>query len=179
MATSVRMQRRPAAALAAAVADLTRLTGEVVQREGVRSPVARLQWIDLVVESRSLRKRIRQGAQWLAEMGQDLAQRRRQAQPGVAQRAIDELARRGASMHERLQSAHRLCSEARSVHIASEQLACERAVLCATLLDRVLPACGRLDGELQPLLHAAAYRALVPTELIAAIDVRHALQVEL
>jgi hypothetical protein len=112
-------------------------------------------------------------------MDQDLAQRRRQAPPGVAQRAIDELARRGAAMHERLQAVHRLCSEARSVHTASEQLAGERAVLCTTLLDRVLPACTQLDGELQRLLHAAAYRALVPTELIAAIDARHALQVEL
>lgn len=170
---------RQGVVLARAVAHLTRLTGEVVQREGVRSPVARLQWIDLVVESRSLRKRIRQGAQWLAEMDQDLAQRRRQAPPGVAQRAIDELARRGAAMHERLQAVHRLCSEARSVHTASEQLAGERALLCTTLLDRVLPACTQLDGELQRLLHAAAYRALVPTELIAAIDARHALQVEL
>jgi hypothetical protein len=170
---------RQGEALAVAVTHLTRLTGEVVQREGVRSPVARLQWIDLVVESRSLRKRIRQGAQWLAEMGQDLSQRRRQTQPGIAQRAIDELARRGSAMHERLQAAHRLCSEARTVHTASEQLAGERAVLCATLLERVLPACGQLDRELQPLLHAAAYRALVPTELIAAIDARHALQVEL
>ena len=170
---------RQGEALAAAVAHLAALSGEVVQREGVQSPVARLQWIDLVLESRSLRKRIRQGAQWLAEMDQDLLQRRKQAQPDVAQRAIDELARRGVAMHERLQSAHRLCSEARSVHTASEQLAGERAALCATLQERVLPACTDLDRELQPLLHAAGYRALVPTELIAAIDARHSLQVEL
>jgi len=170
---------RQGEALAAGVAQLGALTGDLVQREGVQSPVARLQWIDLVLESRSLRKRIRQGAQWLAQMDQDLLHRRKQVQPDVAQRAIDELARRGVAMHERLQAAHRLCSEARSVHLASEQLAGERAALCETLLERVLPACADLDRELQPLLHAAGYRALVPTELIAAIDARHALQVEL
>jgi hypothetical protein len=43
----------------------------------------------------------------------------------------------------------------------------------------VQPALATLEYALEPLLEAAAYRALVPTELIAAIDAHHALQVEL
>ena len=41
------------------------------------------------------------------------------------------------------------------------------------------PGTQALDQGLQPLLHAVAYRALVPTELMGAIDARHALQVAL
>ena len=43
----------------------------------------------------------------------------------------------------------------------------------------MLPACRGLEQELQLLLTAAGYRALVPEELIAAIDASHGLQVEL
>ena len=46
---------------------------DFVQRETVGAPVvARLVWMDLVVESGSLRKRVRQAAHWLAEMDHDL-----------------------------------------------------------------------------------------------------------
>jgi imidazoleglycerol phosphate synthase glutamine amidotransferase subunit HisH len=72
---------------------------------------------------------------------------------------------------------HRLCGHARSVHKLCEQLQGERTALCATLQDKVLPGMGRLQHLLEPLLEAAAYRALVPTELIEAIDGRHEVQV--
>ena len=66
-----------------------------MQRETVGAPVERLVWMDLVVESGSLRKRVRQAAHWLAEMDHDLLQRRRGANSAVTLLAIDELARRG------------------------------------------------------------------------------------
>jgi hypothetical protein len=165
--------------LAAASARLGRLAADFLQREAVEAPVARLVWINLVLESGSLHKRVRQGAHWLAEMDQDLLHRRKGRHTDVTLRAIDELARRGISMHERLQTVHRFCGHARTVHGLCEDLAAERAALCATLQDRLLPACGRLEEALQPLLHAAAYRALVPIELIVAIDALHELQVML
>lgn len=165
--------------LAQAIHLLRQLAGEFTLREAVQGPVTRLTWIDLVVESGSLRKRVRQGAHWLAEMDRDLQQRRRGANTEVTLRAIDELARRCAAMHARLQAVHRLCSEARAVHALSEQLVAERGALCTALQERVLRACQRLDDAVQPLMHAAAYRALVPTELVGAIDARHELQVEL
>lgn len=165
--------------LAQAIHLLRQLAGDFMQREAVQGPVTRLTWIDLVVESASLRKRVRQGAHWLAEMDRDLQQRRRGANTEVTLRAIDELARRCAAMHGRMQAVHRLCSQARAVHGLSERLVAERGTLCAALQERVLRACQALDDAVQPLMHAGAYRALVPTELVGAIDARHALQVEL
>ena len=170
---------RQGESLAAAIGQGRQLLGEFLQREAVAAPIARLVWTDLVFESGSLRKRVRQGAHWLAEMDQDLLYRRKHAGGAVALRAIEELARRGVSMHERLQSVHRLCGQALTVHALSEQLAAQRTALWATLRERVLPACKGLDDAVQPLLHAAGYRALVPTELLVAVDACHALQVEL
>lgn len=170
---------RQGQALAQALHDGQGRLAEFLQREGVGAPIARLVWIDLVLESGSLRKRVRQAAQWLAEMDQDLLYRRKHSPGTVALQAIEELARRAVGMHERLQSVHRLCSQARAVHALSERLAAERTALWATLQERVLPACKRLDDAVQPLLHAAGYRALVPTELLVAVDACHALQVEL
>ena len=165
--------------LADALQRLSPGLADFLQREAVGAPVTRLVWIDLVIESGSLRRRVRQGAGWLAEMERDIQQRRRGGNSEVALRAIDELARRGTAMHERLQAVHRLCSQARAVHALSERMAADRAGLWSTLQDRVLPACGRLDEALQPLLHAASYRALVPTELMGAIEASHELQVGL
>src|SRR5205085_688907 len=140
-------QRRPAPALAADINELLESMARkrVPRLDGVRE---RLQ-------------RVRQAAQWLAEMDHDLLQRRRGSNNDVTLRAMEELARRGIGMHERLQSVHRLCNQARAVHGLSERMAAERAALWTTLQDRVLPACGRLDEAVQPLLHAASYRALV------------------
>ena len=166
-------------ALAGALHRLGPLINDFLQREAVGSPLSRLDWIDLLMESGSLGKRVRQAARWLAEMDQDLLYRRKGANTDVALHAIDELARRGVGMHERLQAVHRLCTHARSVHKLSEQMATERRALWTTLQDRVLPACGALDEALQPLQHAASYRALVPTELIGAIEACHDLQVNL
>ncbi len=165
--------------LAAAARDAAQAAAAYLERDASEGAVARLMWIDLVLESGSLHKRVRQGAHWLAEMDQDLIARRKQPNTPVTTQAIDELARRAHAMHEGLQAVHRLCGHARRVHSLSEQLAGERAALCSTLQSNVLPACGRLDEALEPLLHAAAHRALVPTELIAAIDARHDLQVAL
>ncbi|HEX2544172.1 MAG TPA: hypothetical protein VHL79_04805 [Ramlibacter sp.] len=149
------------------------------QRHAVQGPVARLVWIDLVIESNSLQKRVRQSARWLAEMDQDLVSRRKWISSEVTVRAIEELARRGAIMHAKLQNVHRLCGHARNVHLLCEQQASERTQLCATLHDKVRPSCIELEEALRPLVHAATYRVLVPTELMAAIDARHELQVVL
>ena len=149
------------------------------ERQAQDGPVARLVWIDLVLESGSLGKRVRQAARWLAEMDQDLVSRRKWTSSEVTIRAIEELARRAAVMHARLQHVHRLCGHARNVHLLCEQLATERATLCATLQEKVRPSCVELEEALHPLLHAASYRLLVPTELMAAIDARHELQVVL
>lgn len=167
------------AALAAAMAALAGLVTPFVERHGSQAPVARLVWIDLVLESGSLHKRVRQGAHWLAEMDQDLLARRKDPNSEVTLRAIEQLARRGIAMHEKLQVAHRLCRQARTVHALCERVAAERADLCTQLQGEVLPACRELEQSLQPLLHAAGYRALVPTELIGAIDARHVLEVAL
>lgn len=166
-------------ALAAQGSRLNTVVTEFLHREAVQGPLARLNWIDLVVESASLRKRVRRGAHWLAEMDQDLVYRRRDAHNEVAVRAIEELSRRGVAMHERLHAVHRLCTQARAVHALSERVAVERSALCTVLQQRVLPAYERMDESVQPLLHAAAYRALVPTELVGAIDALHELQVVL
>lgn len=152
---------------------------EWLERQASEAPVARLVWIDLMLESGSLRKRVRQAAHWLAEMDQDLVSRRKGPNTEVTLRAIEELARRGVGMHERLQNVHRLCAQARTVHLQCEQLAAEREALCRTVHGLVLPACGQLEDALQPLLQAAAYRGLVPTELVGAIDAHHSLQVVL
>ena len=170
---------RQGLALTAAAAQWESRMASFLQRHASGVPVTRLVGIDLVLESGSLHKRVRQGAHWLAEMDQDLLRRRRTANSSVASRAIDELARRAKAMHERLQAVHRLCGHARRVHGLCEEQAHARADLCETLQLRVHPASHALVEALQPLLHAAAYRALVPTELLGAIDARHALQVEL
>jgi hypothetical protein len=139
--------------------------------------VARLLWIELVLEADSLRKRVRQGARWLAQMDRDLVARRAAATADITHRALEELGRRGQNLHERLHTVHRLCGHARGVHALCEQLAEQRTNLCETLLQRVAPASQALQEALQPLLESAAYRPLVPVELIGAIEARHELQV--
>jgi uncharacterized protein with PIN domain len=141
--------------------------------------VSRLLWIELVLESASLQKRVRQGAHWLAQMDRELHVRRQSVTAEVSQRALEELGRRGRGLHERLQTVHRLCGHARSVHALCEQLAGQRAELAGVLQEQVRSAGDRLHDALQPLIEAVAYRPLVPEELIAAIDARHELQVAL
>jgi hypothetical protein len=166
-------------AIAAAVGALAEAVVPLLERHASEGAISRLMWIDLVIESGSLHKRVRQGAHWLAEMDQDLVARRKQPNTPVTTRAIDALARRAHAMHERLQAVHRLCRQARRVHALSEQLAADQSALCTILHGRVQAACGLLQEALEPLLLAAANRVLVPTELIAAIDARHELQVAL
>ncbi len=166
-------------AIAAAVGALAEAVAPFLERHASQGAISRLMWIDLVIESGSLHKRVRQGAHWLAEMDQDLVARRKQPNTPVTTRAIDALARRAHAMHERLQAVHRLCRQARRVHALSEQLAADQSALCTILHSRVQPACGNLQQALEPLLLAAVHRVLVPTELIAAIDSRHELEVAL
>ena len=165
--------------LAGAAREAAERVAGFLERDASGGAVARLMWIDLVLESGSLHKRVRQGAHWLAEMDQDLIARRKLPNTPVTTQAIEALARRAHAMHERLQAVHRLCGHARRVHSLSEQLAGERAALCVTLQASVLPACTALEEALDPLLHAAARRALVPSELMGAIEARHELQVAL
>lgn len=166
-------------ALVAAAGQVDALAVAAMQSDGSGAPVARLVWIELLLESASLQKRVRQAARWLAEMDQDLVTRRKLSSSQIATSAIQELARRAVLMHGRLQTVHRLCAHARRVHALCEQLGGERAALCATLQDKVRPVSARLQETLHPLLEAARYRALVPTELIDAIDAHHELQVVL
>jgi hypothetical protein len=170
---------RQGQALQTAGRELSASLSTFLERQGIATSVARLVWIELVLESGSLHKRVRQGAHWLLQMEKDLRAQRRQASAGVASSALDELARRARAMHERLRTVHRLCCDARRVHTLCEQLAAEHGALCASLQARVQPAIATLQQALEPLLEAAAYRALVPTELVAPIDAHHALQVEL
>lgn len=165
-------------ALLAADATLSERVSSLLHREAADGPVARLLWIDLVLESSSLHRRVRQGLKWLAEMQNDLVTRRDAATAVVALAAIETLGRRAETMLQRLQDVHRLCRGARRVHSLCEQLAGERAALRGTLLAG--QAAGeRLAAALRPLLQAALRRPLMPAELIAAIDARHELQVAL
>jgi hypothetical protein len=165
--------------LAAGAERLHLLAAAFAEHHSTQGPVSRLLWIELVLESGSLQKRVRQGAHWLAQMDKELNARRKAVTAEVSQRALEELARRGRLLHERLQTVHRLCGHARSVHTLSEQLARQRTALCATLQEKVRAGGERLQEALQPLIQAAAYRQLVPEELMAAIEARHAQQVAL
>ena len=164
-------------AVIAASARLGGLAAGLKERHTAEGPVARLIWIELVLEADSLRKRVRQGANWLAQMNRDLAKRRADATLDVTRQALDELARRGTVLHQRLQTVHRLCGHARSIHQLCEQVLEQRTSLCATLHEKVEPAAEALRGTLQPLLDAASYRQLVPEELMSAIEAQHEMQV--
>jgi hypothetical protein len=170
---------RHGAALTGASEHLAGLAAAFTEANGVDAPVMRLLWIELVLESRSLHKRVRQGAVWLAQLDRDLRTRRTATSSDVTQRALSELSRRAQGLHERLQTVHRLCGHVRTLHVVCEQLATQRGTLSATLQEKVLPARQGLHDALQPLLEAASYRTLVPEELMAAIEARHVLQVAL
>lgn len=168
---------RHGAVVVAAAERLAGVSRMLVERHAVEGPVARLLWIELVLESDSLRKRVRQGAHWLAQMNRDLGHRRAAVTAEISQRALDELARRGTTLHQRLHTVHRLCGHARSIHALCEQMAEQRNHLCATLHDKVLPATTQLQQSLQPLVEAVGYRPLVPEELMTAIEAQHEMQV--
>jgi len=164
-------------AVIAATQHLAGAARALVERHAIEGPVARLLWIELVLETDSLRKRVRQGAHWLAQMNRDLGQRRAAATAEVSQRALDELGRRGTALHQRLHVVHRLCGHARSIHTLCEQIAEQRGALCRSLDERVAPAAGLLEAALQPLLEAIRYRPLVPEELMTAVEAQHHMQV--
>lgn len=168
---------RQGAVVATASDHLHGLASAFAEHHATQGPVSRLLWIELVLESASLQKRVRQGAHWLAQMDKELHARRQAATAEVTHRALEELGRRGRVLHERLQTVHRLCGHARSVHLLCEQLAGQRTDLCAALQEKIRPAGARLQGALQPLLEAVAYRPLVPEELMAAIEAHHQMQV--
>lgn len=168
---------RQGVVVATASEHLQGLASAFAEHHATQGPVSRLLWIELVLESASLQKRVRQGAHWLAQMDRELHARRQAATAEVTHRALEELGRRGRALHERLQTVHRLCGHARSVHVLCEQLAGQRTGLCAALQDKIRPAGTQLQGALQPLLEAVAYRPLVPEELMAAIEARHRMQV--
>lgn len=169
--------RRQGEAVIAACSGLAGLSAGFWRRHATDAPVVRLLWIELVLESDSLRKRVRQGANWLAQMNRDLGTRRAAAASEVTRQALDELARRGTTLHRRLQTVHRLCGHARSIHALCEQLLEQRTALGATLHEKVVPAAERVGATLQPLLEAASYRPLVPEELMSAIEAQHEMQV--
>jgi hypothetical protein len=152
----------------------------VLQRHTVDTPVARLLWIDLLLEAKALDRRVRQGVRWLADVEHDLHARRGTSTADVAHRALNEMARRSHSLRERLQRVHSLVAHARSVHTECERLVEHRAALCDTLREKVGPGTTRLQEAMRPLVAAAVGgEPLQPKQLVAVVDARHELQVAL
>lgn len=149
----------------------------VLARHTVDTPVARLLWIELMLESQAIEARVHQGREWLAGVEADLQARRAAAPPPVIQRALQQLERRGQGLHQRLQRLAALGASARSVHDECERLVGHRETLCRTLRDQVGPATTRLQESIVPL--AAVRAAQASRELVAVVDARHALQVAL
>lgn len=152
----------------------------VLARHTVETPVSRLLWIDLMLEAKALDRRVRQGVRWLADVDHDLHAKRGTSTADVAHRALNELARRSASLRERLQRVHALVAHARGVHAECERVVEHRASLCETLREKVGPGTTRLQEAMRPLAAAAADNVpLQPKQLVAVIDARHELQVAL
>jgi hypothetical protein len=171
--------RQQGAAVGAAARRLGNASLGLVGKHAAEAAVARLVWIDLQLEYRSLEKRVRKGLEWMVDMDHELAARRVEAVAQVSQDALQELARRGHALEDRLHLVNGLCGAARAARALGEQVAAQRTTLCRTLQDKVRPCSLGLQHRLQPLLDAAGTRALEPAELLAAIEARHELQVAL
>lgn len=170
---------RQCVAVTAAGNDLWTVAGELSMCDAAHTPVLRLLWIELLLEARALEKRVHAGMDWLAEVEEDLAARRADASMEVTHRALDELSRRSGLLRERLQGMRSLCSLARAVHAAGEQLADGRAALCRTLQHKVRAGSTALQERMQPLVRATSSAELRPADLVALVDARHELQVAL
>lgn len=170
---------RQCVAVTAAANHLWTIEAQVLTREAAVTQVARLLWIELLLEAAALDKRVRRGTQWLAEVHQDLAGRRALATLVVTHRALDELARRARELHDRLHVLRSLCSRARGVHARCEALADDRAALCRRLADQVRAGSTRLQESMQPLVRATDSAQISAADLVGVVDARHELQVAL
>lgn len=171
--------RRQGAAVGAAARRLGSVSMGIVGKHAADAAVARLLWIDLQLEYRALEKRVRKGLEWMVDMDHELAARRAAATAEVSQKALQELARRGRSLEDRLHLVHGLCGAGRAARSLGDQVGAQRTALCRTLQDKVRPCSLGLQHKLQPLLDAVGARPLEPAELLAAIEARHELQVAL
>lgn len=170
---------RQCVTVTATAGQLWNVAADVLTCDAGDGQVARLLWIELLLETAALDKRVRAGTKWLAELHEDLAARRALASMDVTHRALDELARRAQELHTRLDALRRLGAQARVVHAACERLSDERAVLCRTLQQKVRAGSARLQAAMQPIVRAADTAQLGAAELVAVVDARHELQVAL
>lgn len=169
--------RRQAGALGTAARRMATLSLHFVGRHAAETVMTRLLWAELMMESRSIDKRVRQGLNWLRDMEQELATRRAAATAEVSQRALQELGRRGEVLEDKLHLVEGLCGAARASRNLGDQVQAHRAALCNLLQEEVRPTSLKLQHRLQALLDAAEGRHPEPAELLAAIDSRHELEV--
>jgi hypothetical protein len=169
--------RRQCATVGSAARRLATLGLHFVGRHAADHAVARLLWAELIMESRSIDKRVRQGLAWLADMEKDLATRRAAATAPVSQQALQELARRGEALEDRLHLVQGLCGAARASRTLGDQVQSHRTALCNLLQEEVRPASLKLQHRLQALLEVAEARPPEPAELLVAIETRHELEV--
>jgi hypothetical protein len=169
--------QRQAGTVDAAARRLATIGLHFVGRHAADSAVTRLLWAELLMESRSIDKRVRQGLNWLRDMEQELAMRRAAATAEVSHRALQELGRRGEVLEDKLHLVQGLCGAARAARNLGDQVQAHRSALCNLLHDEVRPASLKLQQRLQALLEGAQARHPEPAELLAAIDSRHELEV--
>ena len=169
--------RHQAGAVGTAARRLATLSLHYVGRHAADAANTRMLWVELLMESRSIDKRVRQGLAWLRDMGHELAHRRASATAAVSQQALQELARRGEALEDKLHAVQGLCGAARAARTLGDQVQTHRAALCGLLQDEVRPASHKLQRGLEALRVAAEARHPEPAELLVAIETRHELEV--
>jgi hypothetical protein len=169
--------RRQAGAVGTAARRLATLGLHFIGRHAADAAITHLLWGELLMESRSIDKRVREGLHWLRDMEQELATRRAAATAPVSQQALEELSRRREALEDRLHLVQGVCGAARAARALGDQVQAHRAAVCSLLQDEVRPASLKLQHRLQGLLEAAQGRAPEPAELLAAIENRHEVEV--
>ncbi|GAB3769036.1 hypothetical protein GCM10028796_33570 [Ramlibacter monticola] len=168
---------RQCAAVGAAARRLATTALHFIGRHAVDASTTRMLWAELLMESRSIHKRVRHGLAWLRNMEQELALRRQAATAPVSRQALQELARRGEALQDKLHAVEDFCGAARAARSLGTQVLDHRAALCRLLQDEVRPAGLTLQHQLQAMQEVAEARPPEPAELLAAIEARHALEV--
>jgi len=171
--------QRQSGVVGTAARRLGTLAMHFVGRHAAESSVTRLLWAELIMDARSMDKRVLQGLSWLRDMEQELATRRAAATAEVSQRALQELGRRGEVLEDKLHLVQGLCGAARAARSLGDQVQAHRAALCSLLQEEVRPASLKLQHQLEALLEGAEASHPEPADLLVAIDSRHALEVAL
>jgi hypothetical protein len=169
--------RRETGVVAAAAHRLATASLHFIGRHAADATTTRLLWAELLMESRSIGKRVRQGLHWMRDMEQELVTRRAAATAEVSQRALQELGRRGEALEDKLHRVQGLCGAARTARTLGDQVQAHRTALCNLLQDEVRPAGLKLQHRLEALLEAAQVRAPEPAQLLVAIERRYDLEV--